>query len=260
MTPQHLRNQNQGLTLGLSRDAAATVTKALSGVPQRDVLLEDVNVQASQFGLVDDIMIAGTSVMASDKSANILMFHPECYAEGARSLGIAMAKNQTVVVKCTLAANGTAVCHVGAQPLPKRLDADGNPMPPPDPTDAGDALAYVFGLGKVHIGAGAVGELSAKATRNCTLGALFADPSASPLDLTIQYIKINNRPMLIGRQDTTIDGVNIGAFSYLATDLDGRVLAQDVEVGDVVTVGILNDNVGALDVYGGIFCMHGDEE
>lgn len=256
ITPDHLKNQNQGLTLGLGRDGAATVTKALTGQPQRDTLLEDLNVVASQFGLVDDILLAGTSLMASDKSADILMFHPEAYAEGVRSIGIAIAKTQSVVVKATLAANGTIQAWTGGQPMPKREDGNGSP----DPTDAGEALAFVFGLGKVNIGAGATADLTAKATRNCTLGALFIDASASGIDLTIQAVKINNRPLLIGRQDTTIDGVGILAYSYLATDLDGRIMAQTVEVSDVVTITILNNNAGALDVYGGIFCMHGDEE
>lgn len=256
MTPDHLKNQNQALTLGLGRDGAATVAKALTGIPQRDTLLEDLNVFATQPGLVDDILVAGTSVMCSDKGADILMFHPESYCEGARSLGIAIAKTQSVVVKATLAANGTIVAHFGGQPMPRRDDG----TPPPDPTDAGEALAYVFGLGKINVPAAGLVELTAKATRNCTLGALFIDAPASTIDLSIEYVKINNRPMLIGRQDTTIDTVGIVAYSYLATDLDGRVLAQDVEVSDVVSIGIRNNNAGALDVYGGIFVMHGDNE
>lgn len=260
IVPDFVKNQNQALTLPLGRDGAASTVKTLQGVPQRHVLLEDLQIVASQLGLVTDILVAGASCMASDKGADILMFHPEAYAEGIRSIGVVMPKALSFTVKATLAANGTILANVGAQPVPPMEKGEA----PPDPAEAGSDLAYVFGLDSVVVPAlgAAIGELTARATRNTTLGAIFVDVSANPLDVTIEYIKINNRPMLVGRQDATIDALGVSFLGYLCTDIDGRVLAQDVAVGDTVTIGLRNANAAAVTAYGGIFCMHddGDEE
>jgi len=258
MTHPDLINPVQSLTLGLGRDAAATTAKTLVGEVQIGCLLEDVIAKASQTGLIDDILVAGQSVMCSDLSADIKMFDPTAYCEGHRGLGIPFNKTQKVTIKATLDANGTFVAAVNVQNLPAEVRNAGIP----DVNSLGPRLHYLFGLGKKVVPAAAPSTaiITATASRDVRLGLLsMSAADATILDLTVQSIKHNNKEFLTGRNDSTIDEVPLATFDFRNTDVDGRILAADVKTNDKLTMTLKNFNVGDLTVWGGIFCMPVDD-
>lgn len=245
-----LYNTTQMFLLGLGRDGAATTGKVLKDELNNDALLEDLVLQASQPGMVDDIKVGGQSVMCSDQSADLSMFHPEAYFEGARSFGFPIHKSVPVQVNVTLAANGTLVGSLGIQPIPEEVREHGIP----DVNGLGDALDVVFGMGSVVVNAGATNTLSAKALRRCTLGALVLSATGGGgtegIDVEVTDIQVNKKSLLGGSASFPL-----GTLSNLATDLDGRVLAQEVDVNHQIVIFLKNNNAANITVRGGIWCM-----
>lgn len=247
LTASKLYNATQMFRLGLGRSAGVT-DHVLSDELRNDSLLEELTINCSVIDLVDSIKVGGQDLMCSNKGANIMMFHPEAQFEGARSFGFPLHKAVPVEVRVGTAAPSTLVAGLGIQPIPDELLAQGIP----DVNGLGDALNVVFGLGTVTIAAGTSDVLTATSRRRTTLGALVIDSAtaAALLDVVVEEITLNGRPLLGG-----VDPMPLADLSYLATDLDGRTLAQDVEVGDVVEVTLHNYNAGGIAVYGGIWCL-----
>lgn len=241
----------QGLALGLQR-VAASATPTLEGELQVDALLEDPTFVSSAEGLVTDFRIGGQPVLCSDKGAGWRMFHSQAQSEGHRSLGIPLKQKQLVSVTFALTGAATTCGAIGVKPIPP-----GEAVAPNDPSIA-KRLDYVFGLGSVNIGAGATGELVATSRREGTLGllVLYSPTAAAAYDVTVSDITVNNRPLLAGRvSGATIDRSPLAWFDYLNTDCDGRILACPIGVNETVRVAMLNNNAGAIDVYGGIFML-----
>lgn len=236
----------QGLTLGLGSDRAATTAKALESALQQASLLQDLQITSTQLGLVDAIRVAGQSLMASDRGANIQMFAPKAHVEGHRGMAIPLAQQQTVSVDITLVANGTVSAGVSLRPIDPTAVIPVNKL--------GSALNYVFGLGLVNVLAGAGGSLIATARRDCVLGLCVLDASANPEDVQIRSVTINNVELLAG-PDGAAGEFGIECFGFDSTDDDGNVVGYPVRTNDVVNIDFWNYNAAPVNVYGGIFVL-----
>lgn len=232
----------------------------VSAKPLNSGLLEDVAIVSSQLGTVE-VFVGGISCNVSDKPAHTLAFHPEAQFEGMRSISVPITKETAVRVTGTLAAAGSFGASLGFQPIPdETLARWGGQVP--DVKAIGKDIELYFGLGSVVVPLGGTATLRGKALSACRLGALVLDGSiaAAAYDISISSIKVRNKPMQAAELDTVgaVAGEFLGAFTYLATDLDGRVLGQDMEQGHEVEIVLVNRNAADITVYGTIFLLPTD--
>lgn len=256
-TPQNpLLDRLQMFRFPLGMDFASAAPD-VAAKPLNAGLLEDPSIVSSQLGTVV-WTIGGLPCNVSNQPAHTLAFHPEAYLEGHRSFSVPITKETAVRCTGTLAAAGTFGASVGFQPIPdEAVESWGGRVP--DVSTLGKAVEAYFGLGSVAVPAGGTATLTATALSSALLGALVLDGSlaAALYDVTVVSITVRSKPQQAAELDTVGAAAEepLGVYSYLATDLDGRVLGQHVEQGHTVDIVLKNRNAAPITVYGTIFLL-----
>ena len=240
---------SQSLILSGPQSAGVAAYK-LSGTAARASLLQNLSLDSTDGGTVDQIKIAGQNLNVSDQPGHVEAFSSKSNAVGTRQrfIGIAVKALQasTIAIDGTLTAAGDINFACSLHPL------DDDQVPTIE--EQASFFNYFCGLGTGVIAAGGTGQLRAVTTRSCKLGwmVLTNNTAAVPnADLTITSVEVNGLEMLGGNND---QAVPFDTFAPEAGDVLGNMLHADVEANAVILITFANKNAAAATVAGTIFC------
>ena len=248
--------QAQSWLLAPAQARGVAAVNNLQATTQRSVVLQSISMSSDTRGGVvnaSGLRVAGLSLNCGNNSIPIDVFAPVAggSTSSQRTIGVALAQQQTVEVSTTMTGASNFSYCIGVQPNPTSMV--------PSTEGQADFFNYVVGLGQTGvIAAGANGQSTTTVLRGCWLGeVVFVDMlggAGAPLtDIVLTDLTINGLSMLAGAANKQI---KLDQLTEAQSNTQDFILNTWVDANSTIVVAYSNLNGAAAtgDIGAAIFC------